>query len=363
MSIDLVGTTSAEVNAALLDARRRAGSPAMGMVLTLVVVADEKEHYDALRAATDASREHPSRIVMAIPRPGRDDPRLDAEIRVPGESGPGEVILLRLHGALADHADSAVLPLLLPDAPVVTWWPGKAPTTPCQDPLGGFAQRRVTDAAASPRPLAELARRAEGYRPGDTDLSWTRLTPWRSLLAAALDERPEEVTGVEVAAERSNPSAELMAQWLACALGVEVTRRQSKGPGLTAVRLHTASGPVSLSRPDGRLAVLSRPGQPDRPVALQRRSTSELIAEELRHLDPDDVYEKTIARLRASTPATPATAGTGSRAATKGEPTGPKQAAGDAAEGAGKRTGKPTAKGSGTGSGKGSGGRSARKGS
>lgn len=321
MSIDLVGTTSAEINNALLDARRRAGSPAMGMVLTLVVVTDEKEHYDALRAATDAAREHPSRIVVAIPRPGREGPRLDAEIRVPGESGPGEVILLRLHGALADHADSAVLPLLLPDAPVVTWWPGTAPVTPCKDSLGGFAQRRVTDAASATRPLAELARRAVGYRPGDTDLAWTRLTPWRSMLAAALDERYEDITAAEVASERSNPSAELLAHWLACRLGVEVTRKQSKGPGITAVRLKTKSGQIALSRPDGRLAVLSRPGQPDRPVALQRRSTSELIAEELRHLDPDDVYEETIARVTTSAPsgAAEAAATTADRGKAKSE--------------------------------------------
>ena len=44
------------------------------------------------------------------------------------------------------------------------------------------------------RPLAALKARAEDYSPGDTDLSWTRLTPWRALLAAALDQYPAEVT-------------------------------------------------------------------------------------------------------------------------------------------------------------------------
>ena len=41
---------------------------------------------------------------------------------------------------------------------------------------------------------------------------------------------------------------------------------------------------------DGSLATLSIQGQPDRAVALKRRETSELIAEELRRLDPDDTY-------------------------------------------------------------------------
>ena len=30
-----------------------------------------------------------------------------------------------------------------------------------------------------------LAARAEAYTPGETDLAWTRIRPWRSMLAAA----------------------------------------------------------------------------------------------------------------------------------------------------------------------------------
>jgi glucose-6-phosphate dehydrogenase assembly protein OpcA len=297
MSFDLVDTNAAEINSTLLEARRRAGSPGSGMVLTLVIATNETDHYDALRAATEAAREHPSRIVVAIARPGRSGHRLDAEIRMPGEAGPGEVLLLRLHGELAFHADSVVLPLLLPDAPVVAWWPGLAPPVPCEDPVGALANRRVTDAAAAPDPLAELYKRREGYRPGDTDLAWTRLTPWRSMLAAGLDQPYAPVSGAEVEAEPDNPSAELLALWLEWGLGVEVIRKQSDGPGITAVRVHTEEGEIALTRPDGRLAVFTRPHQPDRPVALKRRSTSELIAEELRHLDPDNVYEEAIARV------------------------------------------------------------------
>jgi len=33
------------------------------------------------------------------------------------------VVALHLHGELADHASSVVLPFLLPDTPVVAWWP------------------------------------------------------------------------------------------------------------------------------------------------------------------------------------------------------------------------------------------------
>lgn len=59
MKIDLTDTTSSKINSALMDARRAGGSTAAGMVLTLVIVTDEGSAYDALRAANDASHEHP----------------------------------------------------------------------------------------------------------------------------------------------------------------------------------------------------------------------------------------------------------------------------------------------------------------
>jgi glucose-6-phosphate dehydrogenase assembly protein OpcA len=57
-----------------------------------------------------------------------------------------------------------------------------------------------------------------------------------------------------------------------------------------------------ITRPDGRVAHLCRPGQPERRVALHRRETIELLEEELRRLDPDDVYAETLARLQNASP-------------------------------------------------------------
>ncbi|MER7247746.1 glucose-6-phosphate dehydrogenase assembly protein OpcA [Kribbella sp. NPDC000426] len=294
MIIDLTDTTSSEIASALLKARRHAGSPAMGMVGTIVVVVDEASHHDAMKAANEAGREHPSRVLVAILRPGRGAPGLDAEVRV-GEGIPGEAVLLRLHGELAKVPESVITPLLLPDSPVIVWWPGGGPRVPAEDPLGRLGRRRVTDAASTRRASIDFSARAEGYKPGDTDFAWTRLTPWRALMAAALDQYPTKVTGAEVAAAKGNPSADLMAAWLQSRLKVPVEQRNSRGPGVTAVRLFTPSGPIALTRPDGAVATFSVPGQPDRPVALKRRTTSELLSEELRRLDPDDVYAKTLA--------------------------------------------------------------------
>ncbi|MBW5481554.1 glucose-6-phosphate dehydrogenase assembly protein OpcA [Streptomyces bambusae] len=329
MKIDLTETTSSKINSALVQARRDIGTPAIGMVLTLVIVTDEENAYDALKSAYDASHEHPSRILVVIKRVSRSprsrrDARLDAEIRVGADAGTGETVVLRLHGELVDHAQSVVLPLLLPDAPVVVWWPEFSPADLAGDPLGALGQRRITDTYAAEDPLAALSGRAAAYAPGDTDLSWTRITPWRSMLAAALDQQRVSIVSATVEGEEDNPSCELLAMWLADRLHVPVERKPSNGPGLTSVRLETKEGAVVLDRADGGLATLRMPGQPDRAVALKRRETAELLAEELRRLDPDNTYASAlkfgVSRLAASASASAAPAEAAEAPAAKPKP-------------------------------------------
>ncbi|HZC40025.1 MAG TPA: glucose-6-phosphate dehydrogenase assembly protein OpcA [Streptosporangiaceae bacterium] len=298
MTIDLTETTVGAIHDALRQARQRLGGPASGMVLTLVIVTDEAAQYDAVRAASQAAREHPCRVLVIITRRPDTASRLDAEIRV-GEMSPGETVLLRMHGPVGQHADSVVEPLLMPDTPVVTWWPGAPPDRPAGDPLGALAQRRITDSAAAQAPRHCLVRLAAGYQPGDTDLAWTRATPWRSLLAATLDQPHGAIGDGSIGAEAGNPTADLLAAWLSARLSVPFDGEKSAGPGITDVRFGTADGDITINRPDGRVALLTRPGQPERRVALHRRDTAELLAEELRRLDPDVVYAETLAALAA----------------------------------------------------------------
>ncbi len=295
MKIDLTDTTASKINKALVKGRRAIGTPAVGMVLTMVIVTDEENAYDAIKAAEEASHEHPSRTLVVIKRHARTprdrtNSHLDAEVRVGADAGTGETVILRTYGEVSDHADSVVLPLLLPDAPVVVWWPVNAPENPAKDPLGALAQRRITDLYAVENPLQVLDARIRSYAPGDTDLAWTRLTPWRSMLAAALDQARVKVTSAAVEAEEENPAAELLARWLEARLGVTADRIVTAGPVVTAVRLGTANGEIVIDRPEGPLATLSLPGQPSRTLALKVRTTSELIAEELRRLDADEMY-------------------------------------------------------------------------
>jgi len=298
MRVELTDTTTSSVRTELMRASQRMGGLTTGVVLNLIIMTDESAQYDAIRAASQAGREHPCRVLGVIARDGRAQPRLDAEISV-GENAPGQMVLLRIYGELKEHADSVVSPLLVPDTPVVTWWPGRAPQVPAADPLGLLAQRRITDAAAGQAPPQALARLAAGYRPGDTDLSWTRITTWRSLLASMLDRPYGGISAAAVTAEAGNPSAELMAAWLTSRMRVPVRRGLSAGPGITAVTVAATGGEITISRTDGRNATMSRPGEPERHLMLPRRETAELLAEELRRLDPDEVYGEALAQLAA----------------------------------------------------------------
>lgn len=294
MIITLDKTTAAAVGTELLHARRNLGV-ASGMVFTLVAVCERSKYAEVLAACLEAGREHPSRILIVVPGAGKRS-RLDAEIRT-GEEIAGDVVTLRVTGELAVHADSVVLPLLLPDSPVIAWWPYAAPEAPGEDPIGKLADRRVTDAAGCRKSLEAMRLRAVEHVPGDTDLTWTRLTPWRALLAAALDQYPAKVTGARVEAARGNAPAELLAAWLETRLKVEIAVKTTRGPGITAVRLEVEGGEIAIERGDGVHATYVVPDQPRRKVALARRSMNELITEELRRMDPDDIFEAAMTQL------------------------------------------------------------------
>jgi glucose-6-phosphate dehydrogenase assembly protein OpcA len=298
MIVDLPGTTTASINKRLVDLREGGGTIALGRVLTLVIVTGEHDTEDAIDAANSASHEHPCRVIVVVQGTTRGADRLDAQIRVGGDAGASEVLVLRLYGQLALHGDSVVMPLMLPDSPVVAWWPGEPPAVPAKDPIGSMAQRRITDAARARQPRKELTRLAKVYQPGDSDFAWTRLTTWRGLLAAALDQPPyEKVDHVTVTGASDSPSTDLLAGWLAESLRCPVLRtRTTAGTGMSSVRMERKSGNIDLVRADSPVATLIQPGQPERRIGLQRRGIAECLAEELRRLETDAVYEAALTR-------------------------------------------------------------------
>jgi glucose-6-phosphate dehydrogenase assembly protein OpcA len=225
-----------------------------------------------------------------------------------------------VYGDLVSDEEGLVMGLLLPDAPVVLWWPSDPPAHPAESPLGRIAQLRITDAATADNPVKALQALGENYRPGDTDFAWTRLTLWRAQLAAVLDQPPyEPVTAVSVAGSSDSPSTELLAAWLQLELEVdarlEISSAASHGSsGIHGVRLERPSGTISLERLVPNVATLVQPGQPDHDIALPRRSLRDCLAEELRRLDPDDLFGEVVQLgvPRLPAPSRPARVGTSS---------------------------------------------------
>jgi glucose-6-phosphate dehydrogenase assembly protein OpcA len=297
--VDLPNTTTAGISKTLVKVREEGGAVALGRVLTLVIDTEMGQEEEAIEAANDASREHPMRVIV-VARDAEieiDAPaRLDAQIRVGGDAGASEVVVLRASGPAGLDEESLVTGLLLPDAPVVVWWHGQAPRIAAQASLGAIATRRITDASNQPDPLSYLRRLALTYVPGDTDFAWTRLTLWRAQLAAVLDQPPfEPVIGAEVHGAEDSPSTALLAAWLGLQLEVPVSHEVSdRGTGIHGVKLIRRSGEIYLERPGDSIATLSQPNQPTHDISLPRRSLRDCLAEELRRLDPDDLYGKVI---------------------------------------------------------------------
>ncbi|WP_062464758.1 glucose-6-phosphate dehydrogenase assembly protein OpcA [Demequina soli] len=302
MIIDLPRTTTGAINKRLVDSRKDGGVVTLARVMTLVIDATGADAEQAIATANVASREHPCRIIVIAPG-SAEEARLDAEIRVGGDAGASEVVVLRPSGAQIGHDDTLVTPLLLPDAPIVVWWPAAVPEDMGSCPLGRMAQRRITDSKGETDPVGTLLGLGQCYRPGDTDLAWTRLTRWRALLAAAMDQvRLPEVSVARLHGDTNSPSILLLGAWLKKALGCEVEAAfDDSVAALQSIVLETPEGPIRIARPDGHNATISQPGQPDHIIALPARTLEEALAEELRRLDADAVYGDVLAEFTAET--------------------------------------------------------------
>ena len=296
MITTLTDTTASAVDKTMTEMRETFGENTIGRVLTLIIIATG-DIEEPLEAAIAASHEHPARVLVVDADPEAETSGLDAEIRVGRDAGAGEIVILHARGDVLWSLDTLVMALLLPDAPIVTWWPENAPSSPVHDVLGSMSQRRITDSAACADPLGTLKRLRRGYASGDSDFAWARLTRWRGLVASAYEVPPVSVpSSVEVLGTEGNPSVLLMASWLQHTLGVEasILPPPSDDPdfaGVHGVRLVREDGTIELTRVSDDSIVMKLPGDDSgQHVTMPRRTLAELVTEELRRLDPDEVY-------------------------------------------------------------------------
>lgn len=288
-------TTVSKIGKRLQELREAGGVVALGRVLTLIVETDLENLEKAVSAANGASKLHPSRIIVLAKAGGNlGKDRLDAEIRVGGDAGASEVVILRAFGNAANNPESLVTGLMLPDAPVVAWWPSESSGNPSGTPLGEIASRRITDASAQKDPMAFLQQLATNYSPGDGDMSWTRITLWRSQLAALFDAHSDrKVSKITIYGALSSPSAHLLAAWLGQSLNAktEVTEALDGKTvqGIAGVVVSFDDGQLSVLR-SGQVALISQPDAPDSSVLLPQRSDMDCLVEDMRYLGEDAIY-------------------------------------------------------------------------
>jgi glucose-6-phosphate dehydrogenase assembly protein OpcA len=303
--VNLPETTVSQISKELVSIREQGGAVALGRVLTLIIEIDEAGAEEAIAAANEASREHPSRIITLISETEAPLPRLDAEIRVGGDAGASEVIVLRAKGEATTYPQSLVMGLLLPDAPVVAWWPNKAPEIVSQSPIGKIATRRITDSASQENPSAFLSKLSDSYAPGDSDFAWTRLTLWRAQFAALLDQAPHTpIESIEIVGDQNNPSVQLLASWfsqrLCCPVNLEHREDTAGVRAIYSVRLNRDSSNIEILRNQSNIAVLTQSGQPPKELSLPVRSLRDCLAEDMRRLDPDLAFGKVIQNFTPS---------------------------------------------------------------
>jgi glucose-6-phosphate dehydrogenase assembly protein OpcA len=260
-----------------LERQRRSGEDGRGArgrasVSNLVVVTRSRAAgQQALAAVERLGPRAPSRCVVLIAEPpeGRQGVRSWARVvhRRP-EAGPEVVweevvVQTNVH---PHHLTAVVLPLLLPELPVFTWWVGTPPfADEVFDELTSVTDRLVVDSAAFDDPLGDLprlARAASVVEAAVSDCAWGRLTPWRELLAAPfggppLREAVDRIRWLRVDAVEPASGCELVG-WFASRLGWELDTVRLAGDERVAryataratVEAHVASalGSESLTR-------------------------------------------------------------------------------------------------------------------
>jgi len=315
-------------NGEFSEAAQHAAAEARASVLNLIaVVGSERQLTDVSHTLDALSVTNPSRTLILLAQHDRSAAKLEAEVSAQTRTESGhrvttERVLLHAHGDVAAHLASLVTPLLIPDLPVVLWWPGRPDfDNPLFDDLCELADRLVVDTDEGFEPpdlkrLLEIARRNHaGASIGD--FNWARLIPWRHLAAQFFDipgmlAHLAQIHGVAVYHGRdgSTTQARLLGGWIQSRMAsvgidvpVEFRPDDAYQHGVSQFQIYSR-GPDGQARfsishqPGGRLSTEVRVDEQDfvdRTVRLTRRAAEELLAIELTLPGHDVLFEEALA--------------------------------------------------------------------
>jgi glucose-6-phosphate dehydrogenase assembly protein OpcA len=323
----------------------------------LVYVESEEEGREVSNVVSQVTLQNPCRAIVMITEPTSPRTALTAWISahchlpVAGEKQVcSEEISVAASGEAVADLPSVVVPLTVSGLPVYLWWrAGRFQPVSHFNQILRISDHIFVDSARFPDPPADLssfAARVEKSS-GDiafSDLNWTRLTPWRQLVAQCFDSaelRPclEQLAEVRVEYEQGRDGdagglgrALLMTGWLASRLGWQprgqsvssangtrllifksgaVLVRKNAVPvevagscpgGLVSLTLKTEGSPavrfalVSQPECNGVLARTELAGRPpiEHTVRLETAGEVELLNEELKFASRDRVYEQAL---------------------------------------------------------------------
>jgi glucose-6-phosphate dehydrogenase assembly protein OpcA len=292
-------------------------------VLTLIVVAADAD--DAARAGATVAAlgaRHPARTLLLFPAPAdtadtAEAARINADVQllcaeVEGADVWSEQVTLTVPDRLHAHLASLIEPFTLPDLPVAVWYVSDLPAL--ADPLLDTADavlvdtKELGDTAAEPEreaanviaafpSVAELTRRHTVV-----DLSWTRLRPWRELLAGLFEGsafRPfaSQVEAAEV--DGKEGPRHLLAGWLASRLHLAPDRFTLQPARHVTLRLKAGGAEFEVTRSEGERLVRARAEVEGGPhhrdvLPLPDESLPWSLADALTHLERDKVYEQAL---------------------------------------------------------------------
>jgi glucose-6-phosphate dehydrogenase assembly protein OpcA len=261
--------------------RSAAEDPAAKNVVTractltlLIYVESDEAAYEVNNLVAEVTRQNPCRTIIMMLEPEASHSGLEAwvsahcHLPVAGEKQVcSEQITIRARGEAGQGLASVVLPLTVSGLPIFLWWrAGDFSPPPYFDQILRLTQHVIVDTARfSPsgthlQDLAEWLHKFSG-RIQLTDLNWSRITPWRELIAQCFDSpdrRPYLDRLSEVRIEYEQDSARLVTQraqallltgWLASHLGWEYLmseRREEAQP--RTFYFKSAGGMVKVER-------------------------------------------------------------------------------------------------------------------
>ncbi len=269
----------------------------------VVVTQSRSAGQRALATVESLGASAPSRCVVLIAEPpGAGGPRVRSWARVAHHrhaEGGTEVVweeVIVQTSVPPRHLPAVVLPLLLPELPVFTWWEGTPPfSEDVFDELASVTNRLIVDSATFEDPIADMGRlvgAAQVLRPALSDCVWGRLTPWRELIAAPFNGPPvrgsvDAIQRVRVDAVDVSAGLELVG-WLASRLHWKLqdmrvvddlrTARYATRAGSCEARIASTLGSASLTRVELEVAI---PGA-DEPARIRVEATPSHLVSTLR---------------------------------------------------------------------------------